>query len=48
MISSVTAWIEAAMSISRCVISLSARRGGPPKSASIFFDVITSLYVYAK
>lgn len=30
--SSVTTWIDAAMSISRFVIGLSAFRGGPPKS----------------
>ena len=30
--SSVTTWIDAARSISRCVISLSGLRAGPPKS----------------
>ena len=48
MMSSVTAWIEAARSISRCVIGLSAARGGPPNRRSNFADVITSLCVYAK
>ena len=31
MISSVTCWIEVAMSISRCVVGPSNFRGGPPK-----------------
>ena len=43
-----TAWIEAAISISRWEISPSARRGLPPSSASSFGDVITSLWQYAK
>ena len=42
MISSVTFWIDAAMSISRCVTGDSGARGGPPKSSSNFFDVIVS------
>ncbi len=36
MISSVTSWIEAAMSISRCVSGDSGCRGGPPNSRSNF------------
>ena len=43
-ISSVTAWIDAARSISRRVISLSGRRGGPPKSSSILGLVMTSVW----
>ena len=40
MISSVTSWIDAAMSISRWVSGDSARRGGPPNSVSNFGDVM--------
>ena len=36
MISSVTTWIEAARSISRCVSGDSGCRGGPPNSRSNF------------
>ena len=42
MISSVTAWIEAAKSISRWVKGASGRRGGPPNSRANFREVITS------
>ena len=40
--SSVTAWIDAAMSISRRVIGVSGLRGGPPNSVSNFGEVIRS------
>ena len=40
MTSSVTFWIEAAMSISRCEIGVSGRRGGPPNRSWNFGPVI--------
>ena len=46
--SSVTAWTDAAMSISRWVIGVSGWRGGPPNSASNFGDVIRSPSQYRK
>ena len=48
MTSSVTAWIDAAMSISRWVMGVSAFRGGPSRIEFIRLDVMTSLWQYAK
>ncbi len=41
--SSVTAWMEAARSISRLPIALSGERGGPPKRAANFSPVMREL-----
>ncbi len=46
--SSVTAWIEAARSISRCVRRSSGLRAGPPKSASNLAFVIVRPVQYSK